>query len=484
MKKLLLNTIALTLLNFGAMAQDVNIPDANFKAYLVGNTSINTNGDTEIQVTEANSFTGNIFGNNLNITNLTGIEAFTSLIGLYVKDNNLGSMDISTNTALTYIDCQNTNISTLDLSNNTALGGVTCSMNNLTSLDVSNNTALTAINCSNNDITSLDLSTNVLLSNFSCDNNNISSIDVSNNPDLLYFVCHFNNLTSIDISSCSALAHFSCAGNDITSLDVSNNLALGALYCGVTEISVLDLSANTSLQTLNCTSSNLSILNVANGNNVNFSLFAAGTNPNLTCIQVDDVNYSTTNWSSIDAGASFSLDCGYTYLINSISVQGEAGVSTITTQGGTLQMEATVLPANATDGTYTWSVANGTGSASIDATGVLTAITDGDVTVTATANDGSVITGDAVITITNQTVSIKEQNAIHNLTVYPNPVNTQLAISIDVNIEFIQLIDATGKTTGMLLTNGTIDVSNLANGVYFLKVQTTNHLVSTKFIKN
>ena len=41
-------------------AQIVNIPDVNFKAYLVGNSSINTNLDSEIQVSEATAFTGTV----------------------------------------------------------------------------------------------------------------------------------------------------------------------------------------------------------------------------------------------------------------------------------------------------------------------------------------------------------------------------------------------------------------------------------------
>ncbi|MGJ8661583.1 MAG: RCC1 domain-containing protein, partial [Bacteroidota bacterium] len=43
-------------------------------------------------------------------------------------------------------------------------------------------------------------------------------------------------------------------------------------------------------------------------------------------------------------------------LVTSIVVQGQGGVSTINTNAGTLQMEATVLPANASNQTYTWSV--------------------------------------------------------------------------------------------------------------------------------
>ena len=34
--------------------------------------------------------------------------------------------------------------------------------------------------------------------------------------------------------------------------------------------------------------------------------FYAVGNPNLTCIEVDDVNYSTTNWTDIDSQMSFS----------------------------------------------------------------------------------------------------------------------------------------------------------------------------------
>ena len=40
--------------------------------------------------------------------------------------------------------------------------------------------------------------------------------------------------------------------------------------------------------------------------------FNATSNPNLNCIEVDDVTAAETNWTNIDATASFSLDCGNT----------------------------------------------------------------------------------------------------------------------------------------------------------------------------
>ena len=56
-------------------------------------------------------------------------------------------------------------------------------------------------------------------------------------------------------------------------------------------------------------------------------------------------------------------------------------------------MFATVLPNAATNNTVTWSVTNGTGTANINAAGLLTGITAGTVEVKATANDGSGIFG-------------------------------------------------------------------------------------------
>ena len=72
--------------------------------------------------------------------------------------------------------------------------------------------------------------------------------------------------------------------------------------------------------------------------------------------------------------------------VTAVTVTGTGGASTISTDDGTLQMLATILPDNATDQTVTWSVINGTGAASITASGLLTAVSNGTVTVKATAN--------------------------------------------------------------------------------------------------
>ena len=101
--KLLLLLLVLPMIGFG---QNVNIPDANFKAYLVGNKAINTNGDSEIQVSETSAFTDTINCSEMEISNLKGIEAFTALTKLWCKDNQLRSFDVTKNTALTYLFCE------------------------------------------------------------------------------------------------------------------------------------------------------------------------------------------------------------------------------------------------------------------------------------------------------------------------------------------------------------------------------------------
>ncbi len=172
-------------------------------------------------------------------------------------------------------------------------------------------------------------------------------------------------------------------------------------------------------------------------------------------------------------------------LVSSIIIQGEGDVSTITTPAGTLQMEATVLPLDAEDATYAWSVADGSGSASIDALGLLTAITDGTVIVTATANDASEETGSTTITISNQTASLNEANW-NDINIYPSPVKNKLLIEVEIGqINGVKIYDFSGKEVISISNNNSksIDVSSLNQGAYILKIQTNNGIVTSKFIK-
>ena len=294
MKKLLLILLCLPFIGFG---QNVNIPDANFKAYLVGEPSINTNGDSEIQVGEAIVFNGTINCYNLNIYDLTGIEYFSNLTNLSCGNNLLTSLDVSNNTALTYLFCDNNQLTSLNVSINTSLTTLRCMNNQLTSLDVSYNANLDWLSCSNNQLTSLDVSYNANLDWLSCSNNQLTSLNVSANIALTKLWCNDNQLTSLDVSANTALTDFQCHSNQLTSLDVSNNTALTYFSCDSNQLTSLDLR---------------------NGNNTNLSyyVFSSTGNPSLNCISVDDDAWSTANWTvangNIDPHQYFSNNCAGT----------------------------------------------------------------------------------------------------------------------------------------------------------------------------
>lgn len=130
-------------------AQNVYIPDANFKAKLVANANINTNNDTEIQLSEAATYTGTIAVGGSDITDLTGIEAFTEITALGAFNNYIESVDLSKNTKLTQLLLENNPLQgDLDLSHMTQLRDLKLHTTGLTNLNVANgnNTNFTRFN--------------------------------------------------------------------------------------------------------------------------------------------------------------------------------------------------------------------------------------------------------------------------------------------------------------------------------------------------
>jgi uncharacterized protein YjdB len=147
--------------------------------------------------------------------------------------------------------------------------------------------------------------------------------------------------------------------------------------------------------------------------------------------------------------------------VTGITVTGAGGANSVTTDNGTLQMSATVVPSNATDKTVTWSVVNGTGQASISSSGRVTAIDNGIVTAIATANDGSGVHGSLNITISNQIVPVTTINV----------TGEGGAALIDEDNGTLQLsatalpANATNKSVTWSIANGTTLASISTNGL-------------------
>lgn len=205
-------------------------------------------------------------------------------------DNIIDGSVITANISnVTMLDVSSKSISDLSgIEDFTALEILSCYSNQLTSLDVTSNTALLTLDCGVNSIANLDLSQNTALTSLSCFVNQISSLNVSQNTGLYNLHCFSNQLTSLDLSQNTVLINLDCSGNQITGLN---------------------LSQNPDLTTVQCQNNELNCLNLKNGANTNLILLAAQVNSNLTCVEVDDVAYSTTNWANIPSGCSYNSDC-------------------------------------------------------------------------------------------------------------------------------------------------------------------------------
>ncbi|SDS92816.1 T9SS type A sorting domain-containing protein [Winogradskyella sediminis] len=327
----------------------VTIPDANFKSYLVGNSTINIDYDQEISVEEAQAVTGALDVSSLSISDLTGIEAFINLTALDCSDNTISALDVSTITGLTNLNCKENNIgslnvqgtslitldaednsltsldvsnlatlttlntrsnsisnlnlqganalevldcsdnslTTLNVSLNTNLIDLNCSDNNLTTVDVTNLTTLTDLNISDNAISSIVLTANSNLNTLIASDNNFASIDVSNNTLLTELIVASNSLTSIDITNNTMLTAVDFQDNSISNLDISNNPNLTRIHAAFNQFTTFDISAYPQINQLLIYDNQLTSLNVANGNNSNFVYMKVYNNPDLTCVQID-----------------------------------------------------------------------------------------------------------------------------------------------------------------------------------------------------
>lgn len=76
-------------------------------------------------------------------------------------------------------------------------------------------------------------------------------------------------------------------------------------------------------------------------------------------------------------------------------------------------------------------------------------------------------------------------NLAELVSVYPNPATTVLNINLPSNVEVQKsaLVDLMGKTTGVTYSNGQMNISGLAAGVYFLKIETNFGSYTQKVVK-
>lgn len=296
-----LPTLVILLLSFlGLQAQIVEIPDPALKFALVNemvvdldfdgiyDVKVDTNNDGEIQQSEALAVQSlGVIGRA--IANMQGIEAFENLTSLVVSYNDYTTIDVSTMADLEVLIVAFSELTELDVTQNPNLIRLDFDFNSIESVDLSNNPQLERLWGTFNLLTEIDLTANPNLLNVNLDSNSIESIDLSANTVLDRFAMDNNLLTEIDFSS----------NTNLTFVDVYNN-----------GIESLDLSFQDQLTFLTCLNNDLNYLNIQNGNNAQLEVFNATNNPDLSCIQVDDVSLAQDQDSwQFDEDIQFSEDC-------------------------------------------------------------------------------------------------------------------------------------------------------------------------------
>lgn len=277
------------------------------------------------------------------------------LTSLHCNNNNLPAINLENNPLLRYLYVHENVLFDLDVSHNPDLRTLICRFNNMDELNVSNNSEIRELDCNSNQLTYLDVSSCENLITLKCQNNQLTNLDVSNHQFLEYVETGGNQLSDINLNGCVALNNIDLTSNQLANLDFSTNIALRGVACANNQLTELDFSNNVNLEDLSCQNNQLNDLNfqdnplfsylscrnnqlveidlsqnplldvldlrdnqllelnVQNGNNqeIENSLFKVTNNPNLNCIQVDDVSYSESTWTNIDAWTSFSQDCDY-----------------------------------------------------------------------------------------------------------------------------------------------------------------------------
>lgn len=352
------NTLYIIFFLFGfcqiTNAQIINIPDSNFKGMLLNASpsnsiatdsshfpiAIDTNGDGEIQVSEALQV-HQLRIMEANISDLTGIEYFTNLDNLNCSYNQLTSLgSVTTLPNLTALYCNHNQFTTLDVSGINTLTQLACHNNSITSLNLNN--SLTFLNCSNNPLGTFDFSALTDLVNLQCNSNSLSNLDVTNLINLQILHCKSNSLTSlnvstlvnldrldfsgnsintIDLSALVNLEYLACSDNGLTSLNISSSPNLIELSCHINEISSLDVSTLTNLERLQINNNLLTTIDLTALNNLEHLICSHNLFSNLdinALTNLEYLNYGNSGLGNIDVQNQVNLKALFTHFITEL----------------------------------------------------------------------------------------------------------------------------------------------------------------------
>lgn len=77
-----------------------------------------------------------------------------------------------------------------------------------------------------------------------------------------------------------------------------------------------------------------------------------------------------------------------------------------------------------------------------------------------------------------------DENALSQISIFPNPASDNLQVRVPSSVEITgaSLFDVLGRNAGVTISNGQINVSDLARGVYILNLDTTAGTLTQKVV--
>ena len=314
-----------------AKAQYVNIPDINFRNFLIAKYPTCFNASGQMDTTCAGILNEDtLHCQNLGIANLDGLQYFKSLIELICEDNKLTNLPILPTTLL-FVNCRYNLLTDLPNLPN-FLEYLNCRNNPLDSLPSLPN-SLSYLDCTNNWLSILPTLPNSLRF-LSC--SGIGLANLPNLPDSLTSLkCALNQIISLP-SLPNSLSYLDIHGNQLASLPNLPN-SLEYLDCAVNNISCLP-QLPTSLMTLYFQNTKIACIpnTIAIGANINpqLPLCNVTNNPN-SCVSFPVIQGNVYT----DMNANNIWDNGE-YGKRKVKINLSNGTSTFTQQNGFYEISA------------------------------------------------------------------------------------------------------------------------------------------------
>ncbi len=191
------------------------VPDAAFRTRLLslGAATDPVPGDNYVSIDQTR---GGLDLSSAGISDLTGIQGFTSLYQLVVSGNNLTVLNISALVNLGVLECQNNQLTSLNLTANTHLYQIWCYNNLLTSLTLpASTTSLWGVWCYGNQLTSLDLLGNIGITDLFIQSNQLTSLNLSTYTNLKQINCSSNKWVTMSLNTNNKLTSVWCFSNTL-----------------------------------------------------------------------------------------------------------------------------------------------------------------------------------------------------------------------------------------------------------------------------